>query len=155
MDAVNEAQLPEREGDILLRVVGDTAYSTLHLRDGLHQQVGVIAPHIVEDNGNSVGLGFSRSLRLQVLWAAPRYFPVMWQWLCTESPLRGLSHTWHVSAVWKACQSSRVILMALGSAITPLILRSCSCSDSKKCSAALGSRYSTGGSVWPSHRTTM
>ena len=92
-----------------------------------------------------VVLGFSRSLRLQVLWAAPRYFPVMWQWSRTESPLRGLSHTWHVSAVWRACQSSRVILMALGSASTPLILRSFSCSDSKKCSATLGPRYSTGG----------
>ena len=38
---------------------------------------------------------------------------------------------------------------------TPLISRSSSCSDFKKCSAAFGPRYSTGGSVWPSHRTTM
>ena len=82
-------------------------------------------------------LGFSRSLRLQALWAAPRYFPVMWQWSRTESPSRGLSHTWHLSVVLKASQSSRVILMALGLASTPLILRSSSCSDSKKCSALI------------------
>ena len=45
----------------------------------------------------------------------------------------------------KASQSSRVIIMAFGSASTPLILLSSFCSDSKKCSAALGPRYSTGG----------
>ena len=76
-------------------------------------------------------LGFSRSLRLQALWAAPRYSPVMWQWSRTESSSRGLSHTWHVSAVRKASQSSRVILIAFGSASTPLILLSSSCSDSR------------------------
>ena len=95
----------------------------------------------------AVVLGFSRSLRLQAVWAAPRYLPVMWQWSRTESPSRGLSHTWHVSAVRKARQSPRVILRAWGLASTPLILRSSSCSDSKKCSAALGPRYSTEGYV--------
>ena len=77
-----------------------------------------------------VVLGFSRSLRLQALWASPQYSPVMWQWSRTESPSRGLSHTWHVSAVRKASHSSRVIFMAVGSASTPLILHSASCSDS-------------------------
>ena len=83
-------------------------------------------------------LGFSRSLRLQALWAAPRYSLVMWQWSRTESPTRGLSHTWHVSAVRKASQSSRVILIAFGSASTSLILLSSSCSDFKRCFAASG-----------------
>ena len=69
--------------------------------------------------GMLVVLGFSRSLRLQALWAAPRYSPVMWQWSRSESPRRGLSHTWLVSAVRKASQSSRVILIAFGSASTP------------------------------------
>ena len=85
----------------------------------------------------------------------PVLSPVMWQWTRTESPSKGLSHTWHVSAVRKASQSSRVIFVALESASTPLMWHSSSCSDSKKCSAALGPRYSTGGSVWPSNRTTM
>ena len=76
-------------------------------------------------------LGFSRSLRLQALWAAPRYSPVMWQWSRTESPSRGLSYTWHVSAARKASQSSRVILISFGSASAPLILLSSSCSDFK------------------------
>ena len=46
-------------------------------------------------------------------------------------------------AARKARQSPHVILMALGSASTALILHSSSCSDSKKCPAALGPRYST------------
>ena len=82
-----------------------------------------------------------------MLWATPRYSPVMWQWSRTQSPSKDLSHTWHVSAVRKASQSSCVILIAFGSASTPLILLSSSCSDSKKCSVALGPRYSTGGIV--------
>ena len=98
---------------------------------------------------------FSRSLRLQVLCAAPLNRPAMWQWSRTESPSRGLSHTWHMVAVLYARQSSRVILMALGLASTPLILCSSSCSACRKCSAAFWPRYSTGTSVWPSHRTTM
>ena len=77
MDAVNEAQLSEGEEDILLGVVWDAVDPALHLRDGLHQQVGVIATQIVEDNGDSGGFGDSRSLRLQAVWAAPRYLPVM------------------------------------------------------------------------------
>ena len=79
----------------------------------------------------------------------------MWQSSCTESPSRGLSYTCHVSAVRKASQSSHVILIAFGSASTPLILLSSSCSDFKRCSAASGPRYSTGGSVWTSHRTDV
>ena len=153
MGAVNKVQLSEGEGDVLLRVVRDTAPPALHLRNGLHQQVGVITPQVVNHHRNAGGMGFS--LRLQALWAAPRYSPVMWQWSRTESPSRGLSHKRHASAVWKAIQSSRVILIALGSASTPLILLSSSCSDSKKNSAALGPRYLTGGSVWPSHRTMV
>ena len=42
-------------------------------------------------SGMLVVLGFSRSLRLQMLWAAPRYSPVMWQWSRTQSPSKGLS----------------------------------------------------------------
>ena len=147
MGTVNEAQLSEGEIDVLLRDVGDTAHPALHRRDGLHQQVGIIAPQVVKHHGDAGGLGVYRSLRLQALWAAPRYSPVMRQWSRTESPSRGLSHKWHVSAVRKASQSSRVILIAFGSASTPLNLLSSSCSDSKKCSAEFGPRYSTDGSV--------
>ena len=57
LGAVNEAQLPEGEGNILLRVVGDTAYPTLHLRDGLHQEVGVVAPQVAEHHGDGGGFG--------------------------------------------------------------------------------------------------
>ena len=103
--------------------------------------------------GIVVVFGSSLNFRLQALWAAPRYFPVMWQWSLTESPLRGLSHTWHVVAVLWVSQSMRVILMALGFASTPLILRSSSYRAWRKCSAASASRYSTGASVCPSHRT--
>ena len=83
-------------------VVGDTAYPALHLQDGLHQQVGVIAPQVVEHHRNGGGFGVQPQLEV---WAAPRYLPVMWQWSRTESPSRGSSHTWHVSAVRKARQS--------------------------------------------------
>ena len=65
-------------------------------------------------------LEFSRSLRLQLLWAAPRYFPVMWQWSQTDSPSRSLSHTWHVSAARKARQSSRVSSWPLDQLARPL-----------------------------------
>ena len=112
MGAVDEAQLSEGQEDVLLRVVGDTADPALHLRDSLHQQVGVIVPQVVKHHGDVGGFGFSRSLMLQAFWAAPQYLAVMWQWSRTELPLRGLSHTWHVSAVRKASQPSRVILMA-------------------------------------------
>lgn len=54
-----------------------------------------------------------------------------------------------------ACQSSFVIHMALGSANTVLILRSSSWRACKKCSAALGPLYSTGGSVTPHHNVTV
>ena len=118
MGTVNEAQLSEGDGDVLLRVVGDTAHPALYLRDGLHQQVGVIATQVVKHHGMLVGFRFS--LRLQALWDAPRYSPVMWQWSRTGSPMRGLSHTWHVSAVRTASPSSRVILIVFGSASTPL-----------------------------------
>ena len=59
MGTVNEAQLPEGEGDVLLHVVGDTAHPALHLRDrdGLHQQVGVIAPQVVKHHGDAGGFG--------------------------------------------------------------------------------------------------
>ena len=63
--------------------------------------------------GMVVVFGLSRSLRLQALWAAPRYLPVMWQWSFTESPSRGFSHTWHLLAVLWLSQSALVILMAL------------------------------------------
>ena len=88
--------------------------------------------------GMVVVLALSHSLRLQVLWAAPLNCPVMWQWSWTESPLGGLSHTWHMVAVLYACQSPRVILMALGLASTPLILSSSFWSACRKCSAAFG-----------------
>ena len=71
-------------------------------------------------------LGFSRNLRLQALWAAARYSSARWQWSRTESPSRGLSHT------WQASKSSCVILITFGSTSTPLILFSSSCSGSKK-----------------------
>ena len=48
LGAVDEPELPEREGDVLLRVVGDAGDPALHLRDGLHQQVRVIPPQVVE-----------------------------------------------------------------------------------------------------------
>ena len=57
LGTVNEAQLPEGEGDILLRVVGDTAQPAVHLRDGLHQQVRVVAPQVVKHNGDGGGFG--------------------------------------------------------------------------------------------------
>ena len=57
LDAINEAQLSDGEGDILLGVVWDAVDPALHLRDGLHQQVGVIAAQIVEDNRYSGGFG--------------------------------------------------------------------------------------------------
>ena len=57
LDAVNEAQLSKGEGDILLSVVWDAVDPALHLPDGLHQQVGVIATQVVEDNGDSGGFG--------------------------------------------------------------------------------------------------
>ena len=50
---------PREEGDVLLNVVGDTAHPALHLRGGLHQQVGVIAPQVVkyQGHGNAGGFG--------------------------------------------------------------------------------------------------
>ena len=102
MGTLSEAQLSEGVRDVLPRVVWDTAHPALHLRNGLHQQVEVIAPQVVKHNGMLVVLGFSPNLRLQALWTVPRYSPVMWQWSRTESP-------------------SRVILIVFGSATTPLI----------------------------------
>ena len=99
MGTVNKAQLSEGESDVLSRVIGDTAHPAVHFQGSLHQQVGVIAPQIGKHHGMLVVLGFSRSLRLQALWSAPRYSPVMWQWSRTELPSRGLSHTWHVSTL--------------------------------------------------------
>ena len=39
---------------MLLRVVRDTAHPALHLRDSLHQQVGVI---VVKHHGDAGGFG--------------------------------------------------------------------------------------------------
>ena len=147
MGAVDEAQLSEEEGDVLLRIVWDTANPAS--AGGSHSTAGCETPR------GCWWLWVSSSLRLQAPWAAPRYSPEMLQWSRTVSPSRGMSHTWHTSVVRKAGQASRVILMASGFASTPLILHSSSCSDSKKCSSVLGPRYWTGGSVWPSRRTTM
>ena len=72
MGAFNEGQLPEGEGDILLRVVGDTAYPALHLRDGLHQQVGVITPQVVEDDRDLGGFRVQAQLEVAgVVGCAP------------------------------------------------------------------------------------
>ena len=83
--------------------------------------------------GMVVVLGFSRSLRLQALWGCPSIFSCNVAVVTHRVTLEGFSHMWHVSVVRKACQSSRLILMALESASTPLILSSSSCSDSKLC----------------------
>ena len=64
--------------------------------------------------GMVVVWGLSRSFRLQTLCAAPRYFPVIWQWSRTVSPSSGFSHTWQVMAALKTCQSSGAILMTWG-----------------------------------------
>ena len=53
LGTVNKAQLSEGERDVLLCVVGDTAHPALHLQDGLHQQVGVIAPQVVKHHGDA------------------------------------------------------------------------------------------------------
>ena len=104
--------------------------------------------------GMVVVLGLSRSLRLQALWAAPRYLPVMWQWSFTESLSRGLSHTRHLLAVLWLSQSALVIVMACGFSSTFWIPRSSTWRARRKCSNALVPRYSAGASVFPSHRTT-
>ena len=104
--------------------------------------------------GMVVVFGLSCSLRLQALWAAPRYLPVMWQWSFTESPFRSPSHTWHQLAVLWLSQSALVILMACGFASTFWIPRSSTWRARRKCSAAPRPRYSAGASVFPSHRTT-
>ena len=74
MGAVNEVQLPERGGDILLRVVGNTAHPVLHLRDGLHQQVGVIASQVVERHGNGGGKGVQPQLEAAGVMGCPSIF---------------------------------------------------------------------------------
>ena len=56
-EAMETAQLSEGERDVLLRVVGDTAHPALHLRDSLHQQVGVIAPQVVKHYWDAEGFG--------------------------------------------------------------------------------------------------
>ena len=45
-----------KEKEILLRVVWDASHSSLYLGDGLHQEVRVISPQIVEDNMYGCGL---------------------------------------------------------------------------------------------------
>ena len=105
MGAVNEAQLPEGEGDILLRVVGDTAYPALHLRDGLRQQVGVIARR------NGGGKGVQPQLEVAGGMGRPSIFTCNVAVVTHGVALERLSHTWHVSAVRKARQSPRVILI--------------------------------------------
>ena len=67
------------------------------VRDGLHQQVGAIAPQVVKHHGEVVVLAFSRSLRLQALWAAPRYLPVMWQWSRTVALERFVTYVARLS----------------------------------------------------------
>ena len=52
----DESQLVQGERDILLRVVWDASHPSLYLGDGLHQEVRVIAPQIVEDNRYGCGL---------------------------------------------------------------------------------------------------
>ena len=74
MGAVDEAQLPEGEGDILLRVVGDTAHPAVHLRNGLHQQVGVVAPQVVEHHGDGGGKGVQPQLEVAGVTGCPSIF---------------------------------------------------------------------------------
>ena len=64
LGAVDEPELPERERDVLLRVVGDAGDPALYLRDGLHQQVRVIPPQVVEDDW--YGRSFGAKPQLQV-----------------------------------------------------------------------------------------
>ena len=73
MGAISEAQLPEGEGDILLRVVGDTAHPALH-RDGLHQQVGVIGPQVVEHHGDGGGKRVQPQLEIAGVMGCPSIF---------------------------------------------------------------------------------
>ena len=62
LGAIDEAQLPQGEADVLLGVVGDAAHPLLHLEDGLHQQVAVVPPQVVEDHRYGCGL-----------WAEPQF----------------------------------------------------------------------------------
>ena len=56
LGVVEELQLVQGERDILLRVVWDASHPSFYLGDGLHQEVSVIAPQIVEDNRYGCGL---------------------------------------------------------------------------------------------------
>ena len=62
LGAIDEAQLPQGEGYVLLGVVGDAAHPPLHLGYRLHQQVAVVPPQVVEHNWYGCGL-----------WAEPQF----------------------------------------------------------------------------------
>ena len=67
LGAVDESQLVQGERDILLRVVWDASHPSLYLGDGLHQEVRVIAPQIMEDNRYGCGLRAQAHFRLHAL----------------------------------------------------------------------------------------
>ena len=56
LSAIDETKLPQGEGYVLLGVVGDAGNPPLHLGDGLHQQVAVVPPQVVEDHRYGCGL---------------------------------------------------------------------------------------------------
>jgi hypothetical protein len=47
---VAKPQAAEAEEDVLLYIVWDAGYLALLLADGLHDEVGIISPQIVEDH---------------------------------------------------------------------------------------------------------